>query len=71
MFDHKRFKAAMIIAEKTIDDIARELGVDKSTIYRKISSDGNFTREEMNKLIPLLNLSNEEVKEIFFAEKLA
>lgn len=56
MFDKKRFKAQMILAGVTMKDLAEELGVDESTMYRKINLDGNFTREQINKLVQVLRL---------------
>ena len=44
--------------------VADFLGIDESTLYRKIQADGNFTREEINLLIDFLEIS--EPMTIFF-----
>lgn len=69
MFDKKRFKAQMILAGVTMKDLAEELGVDESTMYRKINLDGNFTREQINKLVQVLKIDTP--MDIFFAKELA
>lgn len=50
----------------TIDDMARKMGVDASTFYRKMKSDGtNFTVGQMHTIVEALELSNEEASSIF------
>lgn len=52
----------------SVADVANALGVDESTYYRKRSGRTDFTRNELRILRDLLNLSAEEMNEIFFAE---
>lgn len=48
------------------EDMARELGVDASTFYRKIKADGvTFTVGQMHKIVDVLHLSKEEATSIF------
>lgn len=48
------------------EDMAREIGVDASTFYRKLKSDGvNFTVGQMHKIVDVLHLSREEAASIF------
>ena len=56
------------MAEKNIshEDMARKMGIDVSTFYRKMKSDGvNFTVGQMHKIVEELDLSNEEAASIF------
>lgn len=69
MFNKKEFRAQVARAEKTYKEIAEHLGIDESTLYRKIQNDGSFTREEINKLIDFLSIS--DPRDIFFADELA
>lgn len=69
MFDKTRFKAQIVLAGITSKELARRLDINESTLYRKINNNGNFTRDEINKLIEILGIENPQ--EIFFAEKLA
>lgn len=56
------------MAERRItqEEMARKIGVDVSTFYRKMKSDGvNFTVGQMHKIVEVLKLSNEEAAAIF------
>lgn len=48
------------------EDMAREIGVDASTFYRKIKADGvTFTVGQIHKIVDVLKLSREEATSIF------
>lgn len=50
----------------SVDDMAKQMGVDASTFYRKMKSDGtNFTVGQMHTIVEVLGLSNEEASSIF------
>lgn len=66
MFDRTEFRVQVIRANKTYKEVAECLEIDESTLYRKIQNNGSFTREEINKLIEFLNIS--DPKAIFFAD---
>ena len=56
------------MAERRIshEEMAKRIGVDVSTFYRKMKSDGvNFTVGQMHKIVEILGLSNEEAASIF------
>lgn len=67
MFKKNEFKAALARAEKTTTDVARALGIDVSTLSRKISGQSDFYREEIEKIRVLLNLDWNTIQGIFFA----
>ena len=69
MFDRKRFKAQLILAGVSMKELAEALGIDESTLYRKVNADGSFTREEINKMIDVLKI--ESPMDIFFTHELA
>lgn len=69
MFRENEFRAQIVRAGKTNKELAGFLGIDESTLYRKIKADGNFTRDEINKMIKFLNIEDPEA--IFFAGELA
>jgi len=58
-----------IVEQNTTQEaVADEMGINRSTFYRKMKEDGKlFTVEEVQKLVKILSLSNEEVMKIFFA----
>jgi len=48
------------------EDMARAIGVDPSTFYRKIKTDGvKFTVGQMHKIVEVLRLTKEEATSIF------
>lgn len=48
------------------EDMAKQIGVDASTFYRKMKSDGlNFTVGQMHKIVEVLSLTSEEAATIF------
>jgi hypothetical protein len=69
MFNKLEFNAQIARKGMLKKDVAKALGIDVSTLYRKMEKDGDFSREEMAILIELLGI--EDPKEIFFADGLA
>ena len=67
MFKKNEFKAAMVRKGLTVADIAKELGIDPATLFRKMSGQSDFYRNEIEKLCTLLELSAEDTLKIFFA----
>lgn len=56
----------------TIDELADRIGVTRSTIYRKMSKNGDaFTVGEANRIVEILHLTAEEAISIFFAREVA
>jgi DNA-binding Xre family transcriptional regulator len=60
------------IVEKgmNVGTLAAKLGVDRSTLYRKIQ-DGKFTIGEAQRICQTLDLSVEDAMAIFFADFVA
>lgn len=71
MFDRVKFKTACADRGMTIERVAHELGINQSTLQRKMGGVSDFTRSEIQNLIRLLELNDADVKSIFFADKLA
>lgn len=65
------FKIAQIRAGVSKEDIAKYLGVNPATVYRKFNGESDFTLSELRKLKKVLHLSKEDVDRIFFSEPLA
>lgn len=68
MFDKRKFQAQLILAGKTMEDVANILGINVATLYRKINNNGSFTRREINAMLPVLGVK--DPCDIFFAEEL-
>lgn len=67
MFDSKKFKAKLIESGLTVTDIAKALGINEATLYRKINGSSDFSRNELTMIKAKLKLSIEEFENIFFA----
>lgn len=65
MFDRRRFMAQLALVGMTLRELAQKLNIDESTLYRKISDDGRFSRKEMNEIIQILDIA--DPTPIFFA----
>lgn len=68
MFNEREFEAQMARKGVKKYELAEKLGMTYTSLYRKIKT-GHFTREEISKIIKLLEI-NDPVP-IFFAEELA
>lgn len=64
-------KAQIVLKGKTFKEIANELKISKSALYRKMYGKSEFTRAEISILITYLEISIEQAMEIFFAEKVS
>lgn len=64
-FDNRKLMAQMVLRNVKTEDVAKELGINPATFYRKLNKDGEFTRSEIQKLIEFLNI--EKPMDIFFA----
>lgn len=56
------------MAERKVgkEDLANKIGVDASTLYRKMKDDGvSFTVGQMHKIVEVLGLTCEEATSIF------
>lgn len=72
MVNVDKLKGKIRERQSTQELLANEMGINKSTLYRKFKSGGNtFEIWEVHKIVEALNLSDQEVKEIFFASERA
>lgn len=67
MFNKQKFRACAMAAGMSIDDVAKSLRINVSTLYRKMNGSSDFTRTEIQKLQKILKLDLSMINEIFFA----
>lgn len=53
---------------KTNESVAAYLGIDPATFYRKKKGDSDFSRKEIQKMRSFLDLTAEDVDQIFFSD---
>jgi DNA-binding phage protein len=67
-----KFKGKVVERGLNITKLAKKVGMDRSTFYRKMQNDGEtFTVREVNSIVNVLGLSAEEALEIFFTNSVA
>lgn len=61
------------IVEKGMDvpGVAARMGVDRSTLYRRIADSDTFTIGEARQITEILGLTNDEAVAIFFSQAVA
>lgn len=72
MINVNKLKGKIVEKGMTVKTLAREIGVDQSTLYRKLKNNGDdITIKEANLIMKSLNLTIEEANIIFFTPNVA
>ena len=67
--DIQKLKGRIVEKSKNVNDVAKEIGIDKSTLYRKIKSNGSsLTIKEVTAIAKCLQLNYDDIKAIFFKD---
>lgn len=62
-----KLRGKMVEMGFSVESLAAEMGIDKSTLYRKLDNGEKFTVGEAQKIKNALDLTNDEASAIFFA----
>jgi hypothetical protein len=72
MVNVNKLKGKIVECGLNVSILADRIGIDKATLYRKINENGApITIREADKISEELNLSKEEVNDIFFSQYVA
>jgi DNA-binding Xre family transcriptional regulator len=72
MVNINKLKGKIVERGLTIGSLAEKMGIDRSTLYRKINNDGvMFTIKEANLICSILELDAQEATAIFFSQYVA
>ena len=72
MVNINKLRGKIIENGLSVKDLADKLSMDRSTLYRKMNSEGDtMTISDAKKISKILNLSLEEVNSIFFSDFVA
>jgi hypothetical protein len=67
----KELKVQMIRQEKSVDDLCAALGINRSTWFRKIGGESEFTQGEIAGLRFELELDDHQTADIFFSKEVS
>ena len=68
MVNINKLKGKIVENGTNVETIARQMGMDKATLYRRFADEGkNFTIGEAQEISSILNLTRDEINDIFFA----
>lgn len=59
-------KAKIVEQGKKMENVSQYIGINRSTLSRKLNEKQEFTLSELTNLSKYLNLSNNEIINIFF-----
>lgn len=62
-----KLKGKIIEKGINVETLAKRIGVERSSLYRKLNSFERITIGEANRMKDVLELSDEEANDIFFA----
>lgn len=72
MVNIRKLKAKLVEKDISIIELANVLGIDKSTVYRKLNKSGeNFTVKDVEKISKALSLTYDDINDIFFTNIVA
>jgi Helix-turn-helix. len=72
MVNVNKLKGKIVECGLSIEELAKRIGKDRATLYRRLNSDGkDFTIEEADLIAKTLNLTYSEVNAIFFNQYVA
>lgn len=67
-----KLKGKIVERGLSITEVAKMIGIDRSSLYRKLNNEGEtLTIKEANSIVRILNLPPNEAAEIFFGEVVA
>lgn len=67
-----KLKAKIVENGMNVSELAAKIGMDKSTLYRKIANDGeSMTVKDANAIVRALNLTSADAIAIFFSQLVA
>lgn len=72
MVNVNKLRGKIVEQGMTVTGLAQRIGVNRSTLYRKLRSDGkDFTIEEADLIVEELKLTYAEANSIFFSQYVA
>lgn len=70
MFNDRLFRSKVVLCGLTLGELAKSMGINESTLHGKLKRQGSFSRDEIGKIRQILDLTDEDIMDIFFASEL-
>lgn len=51
------------------EKLSKEIGIGRTSLYKKLKSETEFTQDEIKACVKILNLSDEDIPTYFFTAK--
>ncbi|MDD2235472.1 MAG: helix-turn-helix transcriptional regulator [Desulfitobacteriaceae bacterium] len=64
-------KAEIVRNGLTIEEFSDAAGINRTTLWRRLSKPNEFTLSEIKSMSRTLNLNSDKVMDIFFADKVS
>lgn len=62
-----KLRGKMVENGVNVETLAKKMSIDKATLYRKLNDGEKFSIGEAKNITDILNLTQEEIHDIFFA----
>lgn len=66
----REFKAMLVKKGINVEKLAKKIGLDRATLYRKVNNN-TLTLTDINNIIQALDLTEDETMAIFFKNEIA
>lgn len=66
----REFKAMLVKKGINVEELAKKIGLDRATLYRKVNNN-TLTLTDINNIIQALDLTDDETMAIFFKNEIA
>lgn len=71
MVNINKLKAKLVENDISVSQLAYKVGLNQATMYRRFNGGENFSIKEASEIARILNLSADELNDIFFSEIVA
>ncbi len=66
LYNYSKLIGRMAELKISQDTLAKRMGIGRSTLFNKLRSNTEFTQDEINACVKILNLKQAEIPEYFF-----
>lgn len=69
--NERALRAKMLMMGVSVERVCEAAGICKASYYRKERGETQFTQKEMQAIVDLLDMTAEEIRDIFFNKKVS